>query len=119
MTTVIDPAPSSKTTSTAPPARVCAKGCGKSLSYNNTTGICSDCQKPRSHSKKTNGHNGTELHPEPFSNVKKMLAALPAGRNAEEAANARRLESRVDILLAAVPQADKAKLLNAWLSGAL
>lgn len=134
-TTEVTPAPMSTTpTPTAPPPRTCEKCRAKTLSYNNSSGMCVDCQKhhgrPRSRS---NGHNGAQPHRE--LQVERKSAKSPKLNGADhdhsngkvKAAPAedprlllvmpRGVESRVDVLIAAIPHPDKVKLLSAWLEG--
>jgi hypothetical protein len=105
-----------------PPTRLC-KSCGKNrLSRNNLIGICRACgdSQGRSHSKKTNGHNGAADH-----HHRDPAHSNGNGRPAD------RIELRVDLLLNVVdektfdsmielvPREDKAKMLRAWLAGSL
>jgi hypothetical protein len=134
--------PAVASTSTAR-ARVCSggtPGCKNELSYNNRSGRCGDCQtklgRRRDRSKKTNGHNGVQQDRALQAPLERQ-AAPPAKRNgaahhpvhhngngAQRAEEPSRLllvmpnvDSRVDLLLAAVPREDKAKMLSAWLAG--
>jgi hypothetical protein len=130
-----------QTTTNPPPMRICSTaGCKNALSLNNTTGKCGECQgRGRSHSKKTNGvQHHRELHavaahpakpkPNGSDNHRHDPAAHGNGngngaRPAEE--HIRSLDtthvesSRVERLLAAIPAADKAKMLCAWIAGSL
>jgi hypothetical protein len=129
-----------QTTTNAPPTRICSTpGCKRVLSFNNTTGKCREHQESegRSHSKKTNGaQHHRELHavaahsakpkPNGADNPRRDLAAHGNGngngaRPADE--HLRSLDknhiesSRVELLLAAIPAADKARMVCAWLKG--
>ena len=129
----ITPAP----TPTVPAARICrTEGCTRTVSYNNASGICSEHQRQGSNSKKkrTNGHNGVQ-HRE-LKGAIEHKAPRPAktngadhqdhtnGNGAQSAEQPigllvmpRAESSRVDLLLAAIPRADKEKMLSAWLAG--
>jgi hypothetical protein len=124
-------------TSTAPPTRMCATpGCKKTLSYNNRTGICGECL-----AKKTKGimeakrapaaaaadsakPNGRLSHDPAHGNGNGNGKHNGNGNGAQPAEQPgllvmQRVESRVDLLLAAVPRADKERLLSAWLAGTI
>lgn len=110
------PAPTSKTMST-PAARRCGTCHKNPLSYNNVSGICTNCQRqhgrPRS---KANEHNGAQPA---HVNGK----AKGNGNGAQPAEDRlfvlpRVVESkRVDLLLAVIPPEEKARMLTAWLAG--
>ena len=137
---------STSRTSTALAARVCSSCKNNPLSYNNTTGICGECQGRqggRVRSKKTDGHEGVQPFGRglklPTRQVAQPMATEPAkptasdhsdtpcvdGNRAQPGEGCVRslekvhIESRVDLLLAAVPYEAKAKMLSAWLSGTL
>lgn len=144
MTHVTSSAPKSRT-STAASARVCSSCRKNPLSYNNTTGICSECQERqggRSRSKTTDEHNAAQPFlrdlKSPTRQVAGPMVPEPATAGADQPdtpyANSKtsqpaedcirslgtvHIESRVDLLLAAVPYEAKAKMLSAWLSGTL
>jgi hypothetical protein len=126
----ITPAP----TSTIPAARLCkTPGCKRTLAYNNRTGLCQDClakktksileakraatarpAKPNGadHEDRANGHGNSAAHGNGKSN-----GAQPADQPGLLVMQ--RVESRVDLLLAAVPRADKERLLSAWIAGTI
>lgn len=136
-------------TTNPPPARCSTPGCKSgALSWNNTSGKCRKCRdsEGRSHSKKTNGaqhqprardghaaaapvstkSNGhgrgngngaqpaeeTPDFPQPNTVPKARLAIIRSLGSADA-------DGRVDLLMAAIPSADKAKMLCAWLAGTL
>ncbi len=113
--------------------RICGTpGCKHVLALNNTSGFCGECRERqgRSHSKKTNGH-GLQLTRRQGAEVAAPEPAKPNGADHREPADVNgnrekateshvgpvHVESRVDLLLAAIPSADKAKMLCAWLMG--
>jgi hypothetical protein len=116
--------------------RTCATpGCKRVLALNNTSGVCRECgdRQGRSHSKKTNGH-GLQLarrDTEPTERAQVLMhvsspttpeLAKPNGHAPHGnggGPGATNVESRVDLLLAAIPAEDKAKMLSAWLAGTL
>jgi hypothetical protein len=133
------PSPTVPSSTSIARARICGTpGCKQTLSYNNRNGVCGNCQAKkgkRSHSKKTNGHNGVQ-QVRALQAPRERQAAPPAKRNgaahhpahrngngAQRAEEPSRLlvmpnvDSRVDLLLAAVPREAKAKMLDAWLAG--
>jgi hypothetical protein len=109
--------------------RICATpGCKRILALNNTSGLCGECRERqgRSHSKKTNGHGAHGLQLARRRVVSE--SAAPAKSNGADSdpphlngngVGTVPLESRVDLLLAAMPREDKAKMLMAWLAGTL
>ncbi len=144
-------------TSTAPAVHLCTSCKKKPLSFNNTTGVCTNCQalaggRVRVRSKKVNGHTavrpfarGLQLArraevaepaaaPEPAksnggdrNHVSRGTGAQPAKEHSRSL-GVTRIEERVQLLLAAVPldaviaaipREDQAKLISAWLAGAL
>jgi hypothetical protein len=153
---------SASPTSTAPAVRMCTS-CKKTLlSYNNTTGVCTKCQRlaggrVRNRSKNVNGHTavrpfarGLQLArraevaepaavPEPKPNDGagrddrprgngNRAQPQPAEEHSRRSLGVARIEERVQLLLAAVsldaviaaiPRADQAKLVSAWLAGTL
>jgi len=142
-TTSVAPAAPAKTQTVAEAVpnsragRTCATpGCKRILALNNTSGLCGECRERqgRSHSKKANGHNGThalqlarrvaERAPEPAKpNGADHRDSPEVNGNREKPKKSQvgpvHVESRVDLLLAAIPSADKAKMLCAWLAGTL
>jgi len=105
--------------STARPTRICSnEGCNHTISYNNVTGECGSCQKQSSQPKR------------------QAAPAKPNGNGAADSVNGNgngnghaartadgslilmpRVESRVDMILALIPSADKARLLAAYIAG--
>jgi hypothetical protein len=136
MATVTSSAP----TPTTSAARVCKTCKVKPLSFNNTTGICSECQQfagGRVRPKKVNGQGAVQPLARGLQLARRAEVAEPAaasakpngadhpdrdgnraqpGENAEETT---RVESRVDLLLAAIPREEKARMLCAWIAGTL
>ena len=125
--TEVTPVPTAKTIS-AHAARLCTTCHKNPLSYNNTTNICGECQKKVGrvrNSAKTSG--GAKPHREVQAARErhaKQRAAANSNGNGQGAQTADgslllmpRLDSRVDLLLAAVPREDKAKMLSAWIAG--
>jgi hypothetical protein len=119
-------------TSAAPPALICATpGCKNALSYNNRSGICSQCFAKKSkgiteqqraaaapnRAKSHGAHHHDPAHAN--GNGKSNGNGNGAQPAAEKLLLMPRVDSRVDLLLAAVPQADKAKMLTLWLAGTL
>jgi hypothetical protein len=102
-----------KLSAISPPQHLCATGCGARLSHNNTSGFCVRCCQ-RKEQTKTNGHNKAQPRAA-------AAPAAPAKTNGEDhhQSNGTRPEARLDLLLAAIPQADKQKMLSAWINGAL
>jgi hypothetical protein len=144
MTTATTSAASTTRTPTAPASRICATCKKNALSYNNITGICGECQRSAAGfiPKKATGHNGMQPRREPQAPAPHLVGQQGANRddaaprpplpgstdadgNRAHAAEDRNLspgtpaELRVDLLLAAVPLAEKAKMLCAWLHGTL
>ena len=134
------PTASAAPTSTpaAPRARVCSTCKKKPLAYNNVTGVCGECQGQGRVQSKANGHNG--VHPDRELQAARKRQAAPAKPNGADhhhdhdepsrgngngaQPNPMRLlamppASRVDLLLAAIPYADKARMLSAWIAGKL
>ena len=131
-------------TSPAPAVRTCASCKTNPLSYNNTTGICAKCQKlsgGRIRSKRVNGHGAVR----PFARglqlarraevAEPAAVAKPGGADRQDGparSNGAQpmedrvrsfgrtdIESRVDLVLSAIPAAEKMKMLSAWLTGTL
>jgi len=125
MSTVTSPVPTSKTS--APAVKVCRHaGCRQQLGSKNTCGFC---REHRSHTKNisSDGHGLKLATRQPVAERAAPLPAKPNGADqhdrdgnrAQPAEGPARVESRVDMLLAAIPSADKAKMLCAWLAGTL
>jgi hypothetical protein len=135
MPTVTSPAP---TSIAAAAERLCTRCKQNPLSYNNSTGICGECQRKlggRVRPKKTNGHiarphRGLQLERDV---AKPSGAAKPKGADHRATPSvdggaaprdriqslAAGIESRVELLLAAVPVQEKTKMLAAWMAGTL
>jgi hypothetical protein len=132
MATVISsPRPSLTPAALAPAIRKCA--CGNVLAVNNRRGICGSCQErqggrsalePQRSHRKTNGAADTEAEA-----AKPLITMVPTPGNGDGAHQApeeisvrsfaRSVESRVDLLFAAIPIDDKRKLVCAYLAGTL
>jgi hypothetical protein len=140
MSTEIAPIP----TTNPPPTRFCSTpGCkSAALSWNNVSGKCRKCRDSEggAHSKKTNGvRHHRELHAVATSSSAKPKpngadhhrrdpaahgngngnGARPADEHLRSLDKNHIESSRVELLLAAIPAADKAKMLCAWLAGTL
>jgi hypothetical protein len=122
----------SEMASSARAARLCTRCEKNPLSYNNTTGVCGECQRSTAAGlapKKTNGHKAVAAQ-RPAPHLVKPNGAdrdnpVPRDGTGAHRAEDRSVlpgapaESRVNLLLAALPAAEKAKLLCAWLHGTL
>lgn len=122
-------------TKPAQAARVCTTCKKNPLSYNNSTGICGECQRElggRIRPKKTNGHGSGAQHRERRAVRAAPHLVKPNGADHHDLAHGNGnvlpaedrglspgtpAESRVDLLLAAVPVQDKVRMLSAWLAG--
>jgi hypothetical protein len=129
MSTVTTPVLSSRSLSSKIPtistgsaarARICTACNKNAVSLNNKSGVCGACQQRqggRSHSKKTNGNNGAQP-PAPGPQLAPRLQVPAKPNGADHGIESPRVASRVDLLLAAVPEKDKEKMLAAWIAGA-
>jgi hypothetical protein len=114
--TVTHSAERSETTSAAPVRIICTSCKKNPLSYNNRTGVCGECQRSAAEAGRTpgkiNGHNGAQLHRD-----RERQAAPHLVKSNEHRESAPHLspESRVDLLLKALPLAEKVKMLTDWL----
>jgi hypothetical protein len=114
----------SETTSAAPVRIICTSCKKNKLSYNNASGVCGECQRSAAEAGrtpgKTNGHNGVQLH----RDRERQATAPHLVKPNEHHESAPRLSprapaERVDLLLKALPVAEKVKMLSAWLAGTL
>lgn len=139
MATEITPAPTSKPTSTHAVPRLCGTCHKQPLSYNNVSNMCTGCQRQHGRPRPNgNGHNGgVRPHREPQAQPHKAAkngadrdrdpvnGKAKGNGNGAQPAEDRLLgmprveSSRLDILLAAIPREDKARMLTAWLAGSL
>jgi hypothetical protein len=124
MSTVTVPPRCQRQSAPAGPAmKVCRQaGCKRQLGPNNTCGFC---REHRSHTKNTSADGrGVQPHREPQAAPHLVLPNGAdhhdrEGNRAQPAEETARIESRVDLLLAAIPREEKAKMLCAWMAGTL
>jgi hypothetical protein len=109
MIAAISTAPTSRTSAVSAAARVCTSCKKNPLSYNNKTEICGACQR----------EGGGRLRSENAVRRAQPHRGLKIERAAQPAAVTARVESRVDLLLAAIPREEKARMLCAWMAGSL
>jgi hypothetical protein len=116
--------------STARPTRICSSaGCQRTISYNNVSGECGSCQKQSSQrmgiteSRLRHKRRAALAKPNGNGAAPRSVHSNGNGRGAKTADGSLLLmprigsESRVDTLLAAIPSADKARLLAAYIAG--
>jgi hypothetical protein len=112
-------------------ARLCTHCKKNPLSYNNSTGICGECQRElggRVRPKKTNGHvaqphRGLQLErqaqPAPPEQTKPNGADNARGNGDVRLLATTYVDARVNQILNLIPREDKARMLAAWLAGTL